>query len=102
MHDYPLSMVEHSGFKDFTSTIQPLFMCPSRNTLKNDIMRIYNEERDKVMSLIENINSRVAITTDMWTSSNQKRGFMVVTTHFIDKFWTLHNKILRYDKYVLT
>lgn len=103
MHDYPLSMVEHSGFKDFTNTIQPLFKCPSRNTLKNDIMRIYSEERDKVMSLIENIDSsRVAITTDMWTSSNQKRGFMAVTAHFIDKSWTLHSKILRYDKYFLT
>ncbi|XP_052197185.1 zinc finger BED domain-containing protein RICESLEEPER 2-like [Diospyros lotus] len=96
MHDYPLSMVEHSGFKDFTSTIQPLFKCPSRNTLKNDIMRIYSEERNKVMSLIENVDNRVAITTDMWTSSNQKMGFMAVTTLFIDKSWTLHSKILRF------
>ena len=37
------------------------------------------------MKLIENNDSRVAITMDMWTSSNQKRGFMSVTTHFIDK-----------------
>ena len=50
------------------------------------------------MKLIENNDSRVAITTDMWTSSNQKRGFMSVTTHFIDKSWTLHSLILRYNK----
>ena len=80
LHDYPLSMVEHRGFRDFTTIIQPLF-----NTVKKHILNIYGEERDKVMKLIENNDSRVAITTDMWTSSNQKRGFMFVTTHFIYK-----------------
>ena len=98
LHDYPLSMVEHRGFRDFTTTIQPLFKCPCRNTVKKHILNIYGEERDKVMKLIENNDSRVAITMDMWTSSNQKRGFMSVTTHFIDKSWTLHSLILRYNK----
>ena len=74
---YPLSMVEHRGFRDFTTTIQPLFKYPCRNTMKKHILNIYGEERDKVMKLIENIDSRVAITTDMWTSSNQKKGFHV-------------------------
>ena len=85
LHDYLLSMVEHRGFGDFTTTIQPLFKCSYRNTVKKHILNIYGEERDKVMKLIENNDSRVAITTDMWTSSNQKRGFMSITTHFIDK-----------------
>ena len=85
LHDYPLSMVEHRGFRDFTTTIQPLFKCPCHNTLNKHILNIYEEERDKVIKLIENNDSRVAKTTDMWTSSNQKRGFMSVTTHFIDK-----------------
>ena len=38
------------------------------------------EHRDKVMKLIENNDRRVAITTDMWTSSNQTD-----MAHFIDK-----------------
>ena len=91
-------MVEHRGFRDFTTTIQPLFKCPCRNTMKKHILNIYGEERDKVMKLIENNDSRVAITTDMWTSRNQKRGFMSITAHFIDKSWTLHSLILRYNK----
>ena len=62
------------------------------------ILNIYGEERDKVMKLIENNDSRVAITMNMWTSSNQKRGFMSVTAHFIDKSWTLHSLIPRYNK----
>ena len=65
LHDYPLSMVGHRGFRDFTTTIQPLFKCPCRNNVKKHILNIYREERDKVMKLIENNDSGVAITTDM-------------------------------------
>ena len=65
LHDYPLSMVKHIGFRDFTTTIQLLFKCHCRNTVKKHILNIYGEERDKVIKLIENNDSRVAITKDM-------------------------------------
>ena len=39
--------------------------------------------------------SKVAITTDMWTSENQRRGYMAITAHFIDDSWTLRNIIMR-------
>ena len=68
----------------------------SRNTIKRDIFEIYDYEKSKALALLENIQSRVAITTDIWTSSNRKRGFMVVTAHFINDSWTLQNRILRY------
>ncbi|KAM3241697.1 hypothetical protein ACQJBY_054487 [Aegilops geniculata] len=31
----------------------------------------------------------------MWTTKQQKRGYMVVTAHFIDEFWQLKSFILR-------
>ncbi|KAL0342672.1 UNVERIFIED_CONTAM: putative AC transposase [Sesamum calycinum] len=63
----------------------------SRNTLKDDIF-YYNT---KYYNLLRKIKCRIAITTDMWTSSNNK-GFMAVTGHFIDDNWTLQNCILRF------
>lgn len=96
LHEYPLSMVEHIGFRRFTSSLQPLFKPVSRNTIKKDIIEIYDFEKAKTMSLLEASKCRIAITTDMWTSSNQKKGFMVVTTHFIDESWVLQNRIIRY------
>ncbi|KAI8563870.1 hypothetical protein RHMOL_Rhmol03G0142700 [Rhododendron molle] len=95
MHEYPLSMVEHAGFKSFVLALQPLFQMVSRNTLKADIFKIYDGERLKAMKAIEKIQSRVAVTTDMWTSSNQKRGFMVITGHYVDDSWKLQSIILR-------
>ena len=84
LHEYPLSVVEHIGFKMFSQALQPSFKMVSRNTIKGDILNIYNFERVKTMKMIEKNRSRVAFTTDMWTSRNQKRGYMVITAHFID------------------
>jgi len=34
LHEYPMSMVDHIGFKEFCDVVQPLFKVISRNTLK--------------------------------------------------------------------
>ena len=49
-------------------------------------MSIYDHGREKSMHEIEKNRSRIAITTNMWTSQNKRRGFMVVMAHFIDDF----------------
>ncbi|CAN1294334.1 Putative AC transposase [Linum perenne] len=32
----------------------------------------------------------------MWTSKNRKKGFMVITAHFVDNDWVLQSRILRF------
>nr|CAN78054.1 hypothetical protein VITISV_017198 [Vitis vinifera] len=92
LHEYPLSIVDHVGFREFATSLQPLFKMVSRNTIKGDIMKIYEVEKDKMISYLEKLQSRVAITTDMWTS-NQKKGYMAITVHYIDESWLLHHHI---------
>ena len=79
----------------YSNTLQPLFKMVSRNTIKNDILKIYDYEKSKTMDLLGDNRSRIAITTDMWTS-NQMKGFMVVTAHFIDDSWALQSLVIRY------
>ncbi|KAK3026955.1 hypothetical protein RJ639_040361 [Escallonia herrerae] len=69
LHEYPLSIVDHVGFRRYSSALQPLFKIPTQNTLKSDIINIYEHEREQVMKLLEGIRSRVAVTTDLWTSA---------------------------------
>ncbi|KAF7140568.1 hypothetical protein RHSIM_Rhsim06G0015900 [Rhododendron simsii] len=95
MHEYPLSTVEHLGFKRFCCALQPLFHVVCRNTIKKDILMIYKVERKKTMRLLERNQGRVSFTMDVWTTSNQKRGFMAITAHFIDDSWKLQSRILR-------
>ena len=34
LHDYPLSMVDHVGFRRFVAALQPLFKLHTRNTIR--------------------------------------------------------------------
>ncbi|KAL0302454.1 UNVERIFIED_CONTAM: hypothetical protein Scaly_3031400 [Sesamum calycinum] len=74
LHDYPLSVVDHIDFRRYSTCLQPCFNMISRNTLKGDILKIYKDERTKYYNLLGKFKCRIAITTDMWTSSNNK-GF---------------------------
>ncbi|KAL8546490.1 hypothetical protein ACS0TY_006287 [Phlomoides rotata] len=96
LHEYPLSMVKHFGFRRFLSSLQPLFKVVSRNTVKNDIIKIYEFQKVKTMRILEKNTSKIIITTDMWTTSNQKKGYMPITTHFIDETWKLQSRIIRF------
>lgn len=96
MHEYPLSMVDHIGFKRYSAQLQPLFKVPCRNTIKNEIFQIYEFEKMKTTKYLESIASRVAVTTDMWTASSQKKGYMAITAHFIDDSWNLQSCIMRF------
>ncbi|KAG6480334.1 hypothetical protein ZIOFF_063834 [Zingiber officinale] len=94
LHEYPLSMVDHVGFRRYSYALQPIFKVVSRNTIKTDIMKIFEYERNKIMKLLDSNASRIALTTDMWTTSNQKRGFMAITSHFIDVSWKLQSRLV--------
>ncbi|WOL10537.1 zinc finger BED domain-containing protein RICESLEEPER 1-like [Canna indica] len=96
IHEYPLSIVDHNYFRRYSHSLQPSFNIPTRNTLRADIMKIYNEYKSKIMEALESNMGRVAITTDMWTSDHQMKGYMAVTTHYIDDEWRLQNRLIRF------
>lgn len=95
LHEYPLSIVDHIGFRRFVTSLNAHFKIISRITLRADIMKMFTSERMGLKKLLESNGSRTAITTDMWTASSQKKGYMAVTSHYIDEFWVLRNKTLR-------
>lgn len=95
LHEYPLSIVDHVGFREFVSALQPLFKMVTRNTIRKDILDHYEEEKKRALLYLQKNNGRFAITTDLWTADNQKRGYMAVTGHFVDESWKLRSTILR-------
>ena len=96
LHEYPLSSVDHVAFKDFASSLQPLFKMVSRNIIKDDIMKIYEVEKGKMSSYLEKLETIIAITIDMWTS-NQKKDYKAITAHYVNASWLLHHRIVRLD-----
>jgi hypothetical protein len=41
LHDYPLSMVDHAGFRKFVHALQPLFKLHTRNTYRYNLLWFY-------------------------------------------------------------
>jgi hypothetical protein len=95
VHEYPLSMVDHIGFRRFCAALQPLFKVMYRNTMKKDILDMYELQRKSLVNYLQQCESRIAVTTDMWTANHQRKGYMSVTIHFIDGDWKLKSFLLR-------
>lgn len=49
------------------------------------------------MGYLESIGSRIALTTNLWTVGNQKKGYMTIIGHLIDDNWELQSRILWYE-----
>ncbi|KAL2897193.1 Zinc finger BED domain-containing protein DAYSLEEPER [Bienertia sinuspersici] len=99
LHEYPMSMVEHYGFRKYSKTLQPGFKVPCRNTTRRDIMKRYEAEKENIVTLLRKIKGRVALTTDMWSVNNQRKGYIAVTAHFIDNSWKSQSRIIRYPTF---
>lgn len=93
MHEYPLHMVEHSGFTGFVQALRPQFSMASFNTIHGDCVNMYLSEKQKLSNFISEIPGRVNLTVDLWTS-NQSVGYAFVTGHFIDRDWNLTHRLL--------
>ena len=89
VHEYPLSIVDHAGFRKFCGTLQPMFKVVSRNTIRQDIINMFGFQKNSMVKYFAKFENRVAITTDLWTAGHQKRGYMAVTAHYIDASWKL-------------
>ncbi|CAN1273517.1 Putative AC transposase [Linum perenne] len=87
MHDYPLYIVEHYYTRTFLIVLQSQFRVPCRTTIKKEILNMYEVERVKVTKKIDDNIGRIAITSDMWTASSQKKGNMSVTAHYVENNW---------------
>ncbi|CAN0920340.1 Putative AC9 transposase, partial [Linum grandiflorum] len=96
MHGYPLSIVDHLYFKRFVCSLQPLFHMPYRNTMKKEILKLYDHERKKLQKRINLNFGKVIVTTDLWTATNQKNGYMAITGHYMENAWTLHSHLLSF------
>ena len=71
MHEYPLSIVDHVGFRRYSIALQPVFQVSRRNTIKKEIFMIHQEERSIALKLLASLQGRVAITSNMWIVSEQ-------------------------------
>uniref|UniRef100_A0A7N0UIN9 Uncharacterized protein n=1 Tax=Kalanchoe fedtschenkoi TaxID=63787 RepID=A0A7N0UIN9_KALFE len=93
VHELPFRFAEYEVFNMLMKESHPDFRKVSRTTLKNDCIVSYNNEKKRLMTLLNSVK-RVSITTDIWRSG-QKIEYMVITCHFVSE-WKLHKRVLSF------
>ncbi|KAL6521350.1 hypothetical protein OROGR_017919 [Orobanche gracilis] len=95
MHEYPFNIVEHEYFVDFIKSLRPSFPMKSRITVRKEIQEIFTQENEKLYEYFKTVKCRFSTTMDMWTS-NQNKGYMCVTVHWIGEDWNIQKRIIKF------
>ncbi|CAF2108920.1 hypothetical protein HID58_081209 [Brassica napus] len=93
MHGYPLHMVEHPGFTSFVKTVRPQFGMPRFDTVHGDCVNMFLSEKQKLSEFVGETPGGVSLSVDLWLSK-QSVGYAFVSGHFVDKDWSLSNRLL--------
>jgi len=91
-NDLPFSLVENPRFR---SLLPPGTTAPSADTVKRDIMKLYEEGVSRIADRLCSADSKISVTLDCWTSPCTD-AFMGITAHSIDDHWTLQSSLLNF------
>ena len=97
--ELPFRFVEHVAFRRYLNALQPRFKIPSRHTLSQNIVTLWNARKVHLKNFLSQHCQRVCLTTDTWTSP-QNQSYMCLTAHFIDNDWNLYKKILNFRQVI--
>lgn len=86
----PLSMVEDDGFTKMIHTLNPGYTLPSRTHFTKLMERKYEETFKEVKTAINTNNSKLALTTDVWTSVATE-AYLGITCHYITDDWDMQS-----------
>ena len=95
--NYHFSFVENEFFEEWVQkNCQPQFHSISRNTARNDAIRLWQEEKINIKNYFAEIPGRIAITTDMWTFKGGD-SYLCITAHNIDAKWIINKRIISFS-----
>uniref|UniRef100_A0A3Q2TAZ2 BED-type domain-containing protein n=1 Tax=Fundulus heteroclitus TaxID=8078 RepID=A0A3Q2TAZ2_FUNHE len=90
----PYSVVENAGFRHMLKTLEPRYKLPTRATFTDSALpALYKETKAKVMESMCK-DSRVAITSDAWTSVATE-SYVTITAHYISEDWQIVSHVLQ-------
>lgn len=95
LHGYPLTMVNHVGFKIFVKNLQPLFDFNINGAIELDCLTIYGKEKQKLYEGFRHFHGRISLAIDMW-GSHENAEYMCLTANYIDDDWRLQKKMLNF------
>ncbi|OAY78882.1 putative AC transposase, partial [Ananas comosus] len=96
--EQPYTFAECPYFEHYVKTaLNPAYKKTSRNTSRKDSIKAFLEYRQNLISILKNLNSKISLTSDIWTSRNE-HSFICVTAHWIDSNWILQKRIIGFQE----
>lgn len=90
----PFTVVEQEQFQELIYTLDPCYILPCRQTLKEEVNSLFLQRRANVKSEIDNLTSKISLTTDIWSSTYNNTAFLGITMHYITNNWTMKKCLL--------
>ncbi|CAG8790040.1 26830_t:CDS:2, partial [Dentiscutata erythropus] len=87
--------VEKPNFHKILSGILPCFSM-SANTVKQDVMKGYDKRKNLIRTILQNAESRISLTCDVWTSLQQLE-YLTITAYFLDEKWNLISLLISFE-----
>ncbi|KAG8363726.1 hypothetical protein BUALT_Bualt19G0052300 [Buddleja alternifolia] len=78
IHEYAFSAVDDEWFTIMMKRTNPEFVPMSRTTIRNQCVKIYENEKKKLKNEFKYVN-KMSITTDCWKSKNHKIEYLAIT-----------------------
>ena len=91
-HELPLQFCEYQGVKDMFSYLNPEVKVFTRRTTKNDVLKLFSNEKERLNYVLQSLAGQVSFTYDCWTFINIDR-YISLTVHYIDRSCTLQNYV---------
>src|SRR2546429_467146 len=74
------SVVESEDFHEFITALNQRFQLPTRQAISENILDLYNYQKEMLYAILVTTQNKFAITTDAWTLCTNL-GYLAVTLH---------------------
>lgn len=90
----PFNTVEQIEFIQFVHTLDPRYVLPCRQTIKEEVVSLFNKRKMNIKLEINNLTTKIALTTDIWSSNYNNTAFLGTTMHYINNTWEVKKCLL--------
>lgn len=91
----PFWIMKSKSFQRFSHSIQPGFILPTPKTAVMECKKLYEEEKERLKSMLLERRGRVCLAMEIWTTMDKMNvNYVVLTAQFIDDDWKLQKRIL--------
>ncbi|GBB95627.1 hypothetical protein RclHR1_02580010 [Rhizophagus clarus] len=91
--DQPFTVVQNIFFQKMIKRLNSNAIIPSSDTIHNDIIKIFNDEKEFLKNKLQKLSGKISLTLDGWTSKNQI-SFLGITIHWITDDWKFNSTVL--------